>query len=107
MPTKDECQPKVFATTTKIYRVESNGGLMRIRSAATSVALGALTFASLALVQSASAFEKAQMGAPAAAQTQVAFDIYLPLQNKADLLTLEEAQQTPGSPQYHRWLTPA
>jgi subtilase family serine protease len=58
-------------------------------------------------VQSASAFEKAQMGAPAAAQTQVAFDIYLPLQNKADLLTLEEAQQTPGSPQYHRWLTPA
>lgn len=53
------------------------------------------------------AFEKAQMGARAAAQTQAEFDIYLPLQNKADLLKLEEALQTPGSPQYHQWLKPS
>jgi subtilase family serine protease len=53
------------------------------------------------------AFEKAQMGARAAAQTQAEFDIYLPLKNKADLLALEEALQTPGSPQYHQWLKPA
>jgi subtilase family serine protease len=53
------------------------------------------------------AFEKAQMGARAAAQTQLEFDIYLPLEHKAELLKLEEALQTPGSPQYHQWLKPA
>jgi subtilase family serine protease len=53
------------------------------------------------------ALEKAQMGARAAAQTQVEFDVYLPLQHKQDLLTLEEALHTPGSPQYHKWLSPA
>jgi subtilase family serine protease len=53
------------------------------------------------------ALEKAQMGARAASQTQVEFDIYLPLQHKEDLLTLEEALQTPGSSQYHKWLNPA
>lgn len=55
----------------------------------------------------AAAFEKAQIGARAAAQTQLAFDIYLPLEHKAELLQLEEALQTPGTPQYHQWLKPA
>jgi subtilase family serine protease len=54
----------------------------------------------------AAAFEKAQLGARAAPQTQLEFDIYLPLQQKAELLKLEEALQTPGTPQYHRWLSP-
>jgi len=55
----------------------------------------------------AAAFEKAQLGARAAAQTQLEFDIYLPLEHKAELLKLEEALQTPGTPQYHQWLKPA
>jgi len=62
---------------------------------------------SAALSGHALAFEKAQIGARAAAQTQIEFDIYLPLEHKADLLKLEEALQTPGSAQYHQWLKPA
>src|SRR5262249_4058151 len=40
-------------------------------------------------------------------QTPLAFDIYLPLRKKAELQKLEEALHTSGSPQYHKWLTPA
>ena len=69
--------------------------------AAIGVSWGALTG------NQAAAFEKAQLGGPAAAQTQLEFDIYLPLKQKAELLKLEEALQTPGSPQYHKWLKPA
>ncbi len=58
-------------------------------------------------VNQAAAFEKAQLGERAVAQTQLEFDIYLPLEQKAELLKLEEALQTPGSPQYHQWLKPA
>src|SRR3984885_10087757 len=70
-----------------------------------STAIGIFGFSLTA--NQAYAFEKAQMGARAAAQTQAEFDIYLPLKNKADLLALEEALPTPGSPQYHQWLKPS
>jgi subtilase family serine protease len=55
----------------------------------------------------AAAYEKAQLGERAAAQAPLEFDIYLPLRKKAELLKLEEALQTAGSPQYHKWLTAA
>lgn len=54
---------------------------------------------------------KAQLAAnmaPAVADTsKVSFDVFLPLRNKADLSALLAAQQNPGSPQFHKWLTPA
>jgi subtilase family serine protease len=34
------------------------------------------------------------------------FDIYILLQNRAELEKLEIAQHTPGNAQYHKWLTP-
>jgi subtilase family serine protease len=43
---------------------------------------------------------------PAAPNTPVAFEVLLPLRNQAGLEALMQAQQTPGSPQYHAWLTP-
>ena len=45
--------------------------------------------------------------APAAATDPVGIEVYLPLRNQAALNALLTAQQTPGSPQYHQWLTPA
>lgn len=45
-----------------------------------------------------------QAAAPGAA---VDFEVYLPLRNQAALDALLKAQQTPGSSQYHAWLTPA
>ncbi|HLZ65489.1 MAG TPA: S53 family serine peptidase [Aliidongia sp.] len=37
---------------------------------------------------------------------QVNFELFLPLQNTAVLDSLLQAQQTQGSPSYHKWLTP-
>ncbi|HVJ52542.1 MAG TPA: S53 family serine peptidase [Aliidongia sp.] len=54
----------------------------------------------------ASAFEKGQIGTRAMAQLPVEFDIYVPIQNRADLEKLEADQTTPGSAQYHKWLSP-
>jgi subtilase family serine protease len=39
-------------------------------------------------------------------QQKSAFDIYIPLQNRAELEKLEIAQHTPGNALYHKWLTP-
>jgi subtilase family serine protease len=80
---------------------------MRIRSAATSVALGALTFASLALTQTATAMHRLQsMGA--ADQNAVAhFNVYLPLTNTDALERLLQSQTDTTSANYHQWLTPA
>jgi subtilase family serine protease len=41
-----------------------------------------------------------------AASTPVDFEIFLPLRNQAEMATLLKAQQSRGSAQYHRWLTP-
>jgi len=60
-----------------------------------------------AIAGPAAAFEKAELGDRAAPATQLEFDIYLPLRKKAELQKLEEALQTEGSPQYHKWLKPA
>jgi subtilase family serine protease len=45
--------------------------------------------------------------ATAAPATAVDFEVFLPLRNKAGLEALLVAQQTAGSPSYHKWLTPA
>ena len=42
----------------------------------------------------------------AAAQQEVEFNVYLPLQNTGQLDQLLQAQRTPGSPNYRNWLTP-
>ncbi|HEY1950072.1 MAG TPA: S53 family peptidase [Bryobacteraceae bacterium] len=43
---------------------------------------------------------------PAAAQQQVEFEVYLPLQNASQLDQLLQEQQTAGSANYHKWITP-
>ena len=79
----------------------------------TTTALAAVTVAALAAAPAARAIPtiKAQLAAnmaPAVASTsQVSFDVFLPLRNKADLSALLAAQHDPASPQFHKWLTPA
>ena len=51
--------------------------------------------------------EKDAVVAPATPTDPVGFEVYLPLRNQAALDALLKAQQTPGSPQFHQWLTPA
>src|SRR5580692_9394519 len=80
---------------------------MRIRSAATSVALGALTFASLALMQSASAMHRLQSMGAADQNTVAHFNVYLPLTHTDALDKLLKSQTDTASANYHQWLTPA
>jgi Pro-kumamolisin, activation domain len=67
------------------------------------VAAGALASPALA----APKIEKNAVVAAPAATDPVGFEVYLPLRNQAAMQALLKAQQTPGSPQYHQWLTPA
>jgi len=80
---------------------------MRIRSAATSVALGALMFASIALVQNASAMHRLQSMGAADENTLAHFNVYLPLTNTDSLEKLLQSQTDTTSANYHQWLTPA
>jgi subtilase family serine protease len=80
---------------------------MRIRSAATSVALGALTFASLALMQSATAMHRLQSMGAADENTLAHFNVYLPLTHTDALEKLLQSQTDTTSANYHQWLTPA
>jgi subtilase family serine protease len=61
----------------------------------------------MALTSTSAALERAVVGAPAAADRTVDFDIYLPLRDREGLETLLDALHTPGSAQYRHWLTPA
>ena len=80
---------------------------MRIRSAAPGVALGALTLASLALVQSASAAKHMQSLGAADQSAVTHFRVYLPLTHTDALEKLLQSQTDTASPNYHQWLTPA
>jgi subtilase family serine protease len=80
---------------------------MRIRSAATSVALGALTFASLALMQSATAMHRLQSMGAADESTLAHFNVYLPLTHTDALEKFLQSQTDTTSANYHQWLTPA
>ena len=80
---------------------------MRIRSAATSAALGALTFASLALMQSAGATQRLQSMGAADETTVAHFNVYLPLTHTDTLDKFLQSQTDTTSANYHQWLTPA
>jgi subtilase family serine protease len=60
-----------------------------------------------ALTGTSTAFEKAALGSPVAAEQVVQFNIYLPVRDRAAVDGLIAELQTPGSPAYHKWLTPA
>jgi subtilase family serine protease len=80
---------------------------MRIRSAATSVALGALMFASIALVENASAMHRLQSMGAADQSTVAHFNVYLPLTHTDALEKFLQSQTDTTSANYHQWLTPA
>jgi subtilase family serine protease len=80
---------------------------MRFRSAATSAALGALTFASIALMQSASAAKPAQSLGAADPNSIAHFRVFLPLTHTDALDKLLQSQTDTASANYHQWLTPA
>jgi subtilase family serine protease len=80
---------------------------MRIRSAAPGVALGALTLASMALVQSASAAKQMESLGAADQSAVTHFRVYLPLTHTDALEKLLQSQTDTASQNYHQWLTPA
>jgi subtilase family serine protease len=75
------------------------------RTVGACAVLGAVT--SLALASTSFAVEKAVVDRPAAAEQAVEFNIYLPLRDRAATEAFLTELQTPGSPSYHHWLTPA
>jgi subtilase family serine protease len=80
---------------------------MRIRLAATSAALGALTFTGMALMQDAVATQRVQSMGAADQSTIAHFNVYLPLTNTDNLDKLLQSQTDTSSANYHQWLTPA
>jgi subtilase family serine protease len=80
---------------------------MRIRSAATSAALAAITFGSLALVQGASAAKRVESLGAADHSSIAHFRVYLPLTHGDALEKLLQSQTDTTSANYHQWLTPA
>jgi subtilase family serine protease len=56
---------------------------------------------------SANAQRKATVASAVSASESVTFELYIPLSNTAALEQLLADQQTPGTAQYHQWLTPA
>jgi subtilase family serine protease len=77
----------------------------RYRNAGALALLGACSC--LALTGTSNAFEKATIGSPLAAEQTVQFSVYLPVRDRAGVDALITELQTPGSPSYHKWLTPA
>lgn len=53
------------------------------------------------------AAEKAVISGPVAATQTVAFDVYIPIQNRDQLEKDLQAMHNPDSPSYHKWITPA
>ena len=69
--------------------------------------LGLVSLLSLgALPTAALAVEKAVVQAPVGAAEQVQFDVYVPLQQRAQLEKDLAAMHTPGDAMYRKWLTP-
>jgi subtilase family serine protease len=68
----------------------------------------AITGALLLLLEvgNAAAQEKLQAVGRADANQDIEFEVYLPLQHSGELDQLLAALHTPGSPVYHKWLTP-
>ena len=64
------------------------------------------TCAALLTLGSMGAQQATHLLSQAAAVQLVEFDVFLPLENTDQLDRLLAAQQSPGSPSYHKWLTP-
>jgi len=80
---------------------------MRIRSGSTRALLGALTLASIALTQDASAARRVESLGAADQNTVTHFNVYLPLTHTDALEKLLQSQTDTTSANYHQWLTPA
>jgi hypothetical protein len=80
--------------------------LFRACLAGTALATSALAAPALA-GPLGHAFNAANVVAAAEPGRSVHFDVVLPLRNKDALTALLARQQTPGSADYHKWLTPA
>jgi kumamolisin len=74
--------------------------LSNLGLSAALLSLGVLSSQALAL-------EKAVMQTRLAASEPVQFNLYLPILHRDQLETDLTAMHTPGSPTYHKWLTPA
>lgn len=64
------------------------------------------TAVTLSLVLPSAAVVRFQQTTRVEANQQTEFEIFLPLTHSPELSNLLRAQQTPGSPQFHKWLTP-
>jgi subtilase family serine protease len=80
---------------------------MRIRSGSICALLGALTLASIALTQNASAARRVESMGAADQSTVTHFNVYLPLTHTDALEKLLQSQTDTTSANYHQWLTPA
>jgi subtilase family serine protease len=80
---------------------------MGIRSGSTRALLGALTLASVALAQNASAAGRVKSMGAASQNTLTHFNVYLPLTHTEALEKLLQSQTDTTSANYHQWLTPA
>src|ERR1700733_12791651 len=87
--------------------MKNHGGHMRIRSGSTRALLGALTLASIALTQDASAARRVESLGAADQNTVTHFNVYLPLTHTDALEKLLQSQTDTTSANYHQWLTPA
>ncbi len=85
--------------------ISSFKSLTRHCKAGALALLGACSW--LALAGTSTAFEKAALGSPVATEQVIQFNIYLPVRDRAAVDALIAELQTPGSPAYHKWLTPA
>lgn len=69
--------------------------------------LAACSIAAAFVTAPAFAAEKAAINGRVAAAQQVEFDVYLPLEHRAELDALLTSLNDPKSAKYHKWLTPA
>jgi len=88
-----------------LVSIFSSKTLSGYRKAGALALIGACSW--LTLAGTSSALEKAALGSPVAARQAVQFNIYLPVRDRAAVDARIAELQTPGSPAYHKWLTPA
>ena len=77
---------------------------LKMRHWASWASIGALY---LSCFSGSAAAQKMTVTSHTAAQQAVEFEVYLPLQNAAQLDQLLQDQHTAGSANYHKWLTPS
>ena len=80
---------------------------MRTLSQLHAVVLGASSLLVVSAAHAAPAIPSNAFVSAAAPTQVVSFSVYIPVRNQAALDALAAAQQTPGSPSYHKWLTAA